>query len=36
MPELPANPDALLPRAQTAAALTAAGYPVKAATLATN
>ena len=30
------NPDALLPRDQTAAALTAAGYPTQPATLATK
>jgi hypothetical protein len=33
---IPENPDALLTRDQTAAALTAAGYPVKAKTLATK
>lgn len=32
----PDDPNALLTRSQTAAALTAAGYPVKAATLATK
>ncbi len=32
---IPATPDALLRRAQTAEALTAAGYPTSAATLAT-
>ena len=33
---IPENPDALLTRDQTAAALTAAGFPVKAKTLATR
>jgi len=33
---VPNNPDARLTRSATAAALTAAGYPVKAATLATK
>src|SRR5688572_19038016 len=32
---VPQNPDALLTRSQTAAALTECGYPVKASTLAT-
>jgi hypothetical protein len=32
---IPEDPNALLPRDQTAAALTEAGYPVKAKTLAT-
>jgi hypothetical protein len=35
-PLVPENPDALLTRDATAAALTAAGYPVKAKTLATK
>ena len=33
---IPSNPDALLTRDATAAALTAAGYPVASATLATK
>jgi hypothetical protein len=33
---IPPDPDALLTRDQTAAALTAAGFPVKAKTLATK
>jgi hypothetical protein len=33
---IPADPDALLTRDQTAAALTEAGFPVKAKTLATK
>ena len=33
---IPDNPDALLPRDPTAEALTAAGYPIKGATLATK
>jgi hypothetical protein len=33
---IPTDPDALLTRDQTAAALTAAGFPVKAKTLATK
>ena len=33
---IPNDPDTLLPREPAAAALTAAGYPVKAATLATK
>jgi hypothetical protein len=33
---IPENPDALLTRAQTAAALTAAGYPTATATLSTK
>ena len=33
---IPDNPDALLPRELTAEALTAAGYPIKAKTLATK
>jgi hypothetical protein len=35
MATIPTNPDALLRRVQTAEALTAAGYPTAAATLAT-
>jgi hypothetical protein len=35
MTHIPDNPDALLPRAHTAAALTEAGYPISPATLAT-
>jgi hypothetical protein len=34
--EIPANPDALLTRYNTAAALTTAGFPVKSTTLATK
>ncbi len=34
--EVPANPDALLTRDNTAAALTAAGFPTKSTTLATK
>jgi hypothetical protein len=34
--QTPHDPDALLTRDQTAVALTAAGYPVKSATLATK
>jgi hypothetical protein len=33
---IPQNPDALLTRGQTAAALTVAGYPIKSKTLATK
>ena len=33
---VPESPDALLTRSETAAALTAAGFPVRAATLATK
>lgn len=33
---IPTTPDAMLTREQTAAALTAAGYPVKAKTLSTK
>jgi hypothetical protein len=33
---IPKDPDALLPRARTAEALTESGYPVKSATLATK
>ena len=34
--KIPESPDALLPRKDTAESLTAAGYPVKPATLATK
>jgi hypothetical protein len=36
MPLIPEDPDALLSRKETAAALTASGYPVAEATLATK
>ena len=36
MPDLPENPDALLTREQTAAALREAGFPISAKTLATK